>query len=50
MKFKLYDIEADIKELRDKISSLKNESINETIEFAQDFNALLQGMEEDLAN
>ena len=50
MKFKLYDIEADIKELRDKISSLKNESINETIEFAQDLNALLQGMEEDLAN
>ncbi len=50
MKFKLYDIEADIKELRDKISNLKNESINETIEFAQDLSSLLKGMEEDLAN
>ena len=50
MRFKLYDIEADIKDLKDKIASIKNESINETIEFAQDLNALLRGMEEDLAN
>jgi len=50
MRFKLYDIEADIKDLKDKIASIKNESINETIEFAQDLNALLKGMEEDLAN
>ena len=50
MRFKLYDIEADIKDLKDKIANIKNESINETIEFAQDLNALLKGMEEDLAN
>ena len=40
----------DIKELKDKISNIKNESINETFEFGQDLNALLRGIEEDLAN
>jgi|MDTC01.2.fsa_nt_gb hypothetical protein len=46
-KFKMYDLEADIKDLRDKLEKAK---VNETLEFAQDFNALLNGIEEDLAN
>jgi len=50
MKFKLYDIEADIKDLRDKIKDLSDGNMNETIEFAQDFQALLRGMDNDLAN
>tara|TARA_R110001606_G_scaffold250636_2_gene398650 strand:+ start:5751 stop:6806 length:1056 start_codon:yes stop_codon:yes gene_type:complete len=49
-RFKLYDIEADIKDLKDKIASIKNENIKETIEASQDLNALMQGIDHDLAN
>ena len=45
-KFRLYDIEADIKDLKDKIN---NSKLDETIEFSQDFHALLKGIEEGLA-
>ena len=40
-KFKLYDIEADLNDLKDKVERLQNESIKETIEFQQDLDALL---------
>ena len=45
-KFRMYDIEADMKDLRDKIEKAK---VNETLEFGQDFKALMNGIEEGLA-
>ena len=45
-KFRMYDIEADMKDLRDKIEMAK---LTETLEFGQDFNALMNGIEEGLA-
>ena len=45
-KFRMYDLEADIKDLRDKLEKVK---VNETLEFGQDFNALMNGIEEGLA-
>jgi len=45
-KFKLYDIEADIDDLKKMIKQAK---LKETIEFSQDLNALMKGIEEGLA-
>ena len=45
-KFKLYDIEADIDDLKKMIKQAK---LKETIEFGQDLNALMKGIEEGLA-
>ena len=45
-KFRLYDIEADIDDLKKMIKQAK---LKETIEFSQDLNALMKGIEEGLA-
>ena len=45
-KFRLYDIEADIEDLKKMIKQAK---LKETIEFSQDLNALMKGIEEGLA-
>ena len=45
-KFRLYDIEADIDDLKKMINQAK---LKETIEFGQDFHALMKGIEEGLA-
>jgi hypothetical protein len=48
--FKMYDIEADIKDLKDKIEKVKakKKNIQETIEAEQDLDALIDTLGEDL--
>ena len=48
--FKMYDIEADIKDLKDKIEKVKakKKNVQETIEAEQDLDALIDTLGEDL--
>jgi len=49
-KFRLYDIEADIKDLKDKIEKVKakKKKVQETIEFEQDLDSFVTALGEDL--
>ena len=48
--FKMYDIEADIKDLKDKIEKVKakKKKVQETIEFEQDLDSFISALDEDL--
>ena len=48
-KFRLYDMEADINDLKDMLKKLKaKKQMNETLEFEQDFQAFINNIDENL--